>query len=251
MGGPMPYRQNAECEREFDDRTGMTAVIDLQRAMSPQQCQQQVQMSAQRQQCGYTWVFGPGGECSCVRPNARCDEDQRPGFTIYQLNMAGMGGMHAGGMAMGMSGGMRPSGMGMGMSGGMRPSGMGMTGMGMGMTGGMGMGGYVHLLSASAPCTGLDETTCGSAENCKWTESGCEIYTEKTEAEDTLANARWALLYVVLPIFISALFLSLLVVVYRSCQYGKAIEDTHDHIIMDPRMHEPILLDSRADPSLV
>lgn len=233
--GQMAFRQNMECEREFDEQTGLQSVIDLQPAMSPQQCQQQVMQQVATRVCGGTYVFGSHGECSCVRANMICDEDSRPGFSIYQLNSQYQAGMHGGYPATGMQAGVhgyQAGSMQAGMyQGGMYQAGMRTAGV---YQAGMAMGGFQggyapHHLSASAPCQTLDETTCDSADNCKWTDSGCEIYTEK--AESPVADSRWVLMYVIIPSFISLAIGSLLIVVYKSCSGHKT------------NMNEPILMD--------
>lgn len=250
------YRQNMECEREMDEITGLNNVIDLQPAMSPQQCQTQIMQQVATRVCGGTWIYGSHGECSCVRANMICDEDSRPGFSIYQLAgqqqyphypntpqlpnnqygghgvMPGMqAGMYQGGMhtyQAGMQAGMYQGGMqyqaGMGYNQGMNYHGAGM---------GAYQAGYApHHLSANAPCMTLDQGLCDSATHCKWTASGCEIYTEKTEGFDKLADTRWILLYVVVPTFITVAVGSLLFVICKSCTFGRKTN-----------MNEPILMD--------
>jgi len=84
----VPWREGFDCEREIDDHTQMSNIIDLLPASNPQQCYQYVQGNMQCNQQQFVFqkrVDGFPGECSCVRVGLYCDEETRPGWQLYDF----------------------------------------------------------------------------------------------------------------------------------------------------------------------
>lgn len=84
----VPWREGFDCEREIDDHTQLSNIIDLPLAANPQTCLQYVQGNMQCNQQQFVFqkrVDGFPGECSCVRVNLYCDEETRPGWQLYDF----------------------------------------------------------------------------------------------------------------------------------------------------------------------
>lgn len=96
MGGvQQPWRMGFDCDRELDETTGISNIVDLSPARTANECYMYASQNPQCNKQQYVWqqrADGFPGECSCVRVGYICDEETRPGWNIYDLARgAGMG----------------------------------------------------------------------------------------------------------------------------------------------------------------
>jgi len=128
----VPWREGMDCEREIDDHTGLQNVIDLPMAANANLCMSNMQRHPQCNQQQFVFQKRADmlpGECSCIRMNLYCDEENRPGWQLYDFTKGpnAMGGIAPAGMM--------PQNHGMPMAGtmmGARPGAYGATGAMMG-----------------------------------------------------------------------------------------------------------------------
>jgi len=124
----VPWREGFDCEREIDEHTGLSNVIDLPMAANSNTCMSYMQRNPQCNQQQFVFQKRADmlpGECSCIRVNLYCDEENRPGWQLFDFTKGpnAMGGIAPTGMM--------PQQHGMPMSGtfpGARPGAYGATG---------------------------------------------------------------------------------------------------------------------------
>jgi len=99
MGNQLvPWAHDHDCEREVDEHTGLSSIIDLPLATNVNICYRNVQANPQCNQMQFVFqqrTDGFPGECSCVRINLYCDEETRPGWLLYDFTQGpnAMGGV--------------------------------------------------------------------------------------------------------------------------------------------------------------
>jgi len=84
----VPWRTDMDCDREIDEHTQLSNIIDLAPARNPQECYMTVQRTPGCNQQQFVWHNrgdGYPGECACVRINLFCDEETRPGWQIFDF----------------------------------------------------------------------------------------------------------------------------------------------------------------------
>lgn len=97
----VPWRTDTDCEREIDEHTGLSNIVDIVGgAPNVNACMQAVQMNPQCNRSQFvfqTRLDGFPGECFCVRVNLYCDEESRPGYSLYDFTKGpnAMGGVPA------------------------------------------------------------------------------------------------------------------------------------------------------------
>merc|ERR1719216_501318 len=110
----VPWRVDYDCDREIDEHTGLSNVIDLPPAQNANQCLQFVRSNPQCNQQQFSFQnradHYPGG-CACIRVNLYCDEESNPGWMIFDFTRGptAMGGGLAAGSAIPQAHGLPPA----------------------------------------------------------------------------------------------------------------------------------------------
>jgi len=110
----VPWKVDYDCDREIDEHTGLSNVIDLPPAQNANQCLQFVRSNPQCNQQQFSFQnradHYPGG-CACIRVNLYCDEESNPGWMIFDFTRGptAMGGGLAAGSAIPQAHGLPPA----------------------------------------------------------------------------------------------------------------------------------------------